>query len=61
MFISIPLDMFLPYPTTSVGSIVLHSLTRDGGQRLAIGNRLYGVTEAGNSRLIKESWNRIFE
>lgn len=61
VFISIPLDMFLPYPTTSVGSIVLHSLTRDGGQRLAIGNRLYGVTEAGNSRLIKESWNRIFE
>lgn len=41
ILLSIPLDWFVPYSTPARSRTVIRPVTRDGGQRLAVGARLY--------------------
>jgi hypothetical protein len=44
ILVSIPLEWGLPFHSTSVFEFPLHSLTRDGGQRLQADDSLYDET-----------------
>ncbi|MEQ9639180.1 MAG: YjbH domain-containing protein [Alphaproteobacteria bacterium] len=60
-FVSVPFELFLPQSTTSRGSFAFRPLTRDGGQMLGIGPRLYYVTQRGNKNAIFDTWDQFLD
>jgi hypothetical protein len=59
LFLTIPLDWALPYPTRSELSTTIRPLTRDGGQRLDVSNRLYPIVrdqDAGGLHRTRDSF-----
>lgn len=60
-FISVPFDLFSTRSSTVNGSFAFRPLTKDGGQRLAIGPRLYDITSGGSLDSIARDWGRILD
>ncbi len=52
IYINIPLEWLLPFFTQSSYSLALRPLTRDGGQRVAGDDSLYGLTESTSENTI---------
>lgn len=47
LFFRVPLNLLLPYSTRESAGTIFRPLTGDGGQMLAVGPKLYEVTEEG--------------
>ncbi len=60
-FFSIPYDLFLPKSTRSTGGLGFRPLTSDGGQMLAVGPRLYGVTGERSLGYIARDWSTLLD
>ena len=61
IFLTIPFNWFLPYESRSEFSTVLRPLTRDGGQRLVISNRLYPIVEDMDRAGLRDTWGSFWE
>ena len=59
--LEIPIGWALGTPSQSSVKTSLKSLTRDGGQRLSIENRLYGTIRDSHTRKISGAWGRIWQ
>lgn len=61
IYVSIPLEVLLTNSSRRVGTFSFRPLTRDGGQMLGSGKRLYGIVEEGNIDNIAQDWNRFLD
>ena len=61
LFLTIPFNWFAPFETRGRYPILLRPLTRDGGQRLDVGNRLWGVAESADEPHIRSGWEDFWE
>ena len=61
IFLTIPFNWFLPYESRSEFSTVLRPLTRDGGQRLVVSNRLYPIVEDMDRAGLRDNWGSFWE
>ncbi|MDH3669182.1 MAG: YjbH domain-containing protein [Paracoccaceae bacterium] len=61
LFLTIPFNWFLPYESRSEFSTVLRPLTRDGGQRLNVANRLYPLVEDQDRSGLRATWRDFWE
>jgi hypothetical protein len=61
IFLTIPFNWFLPYESRSQFSTVLRPLTRDGGQRLVISNRLYPIVEDMDRAGLRDNWGSFWK
>ena len=59
--LTIPLDWALPFETGSVYSTTIRPLTRDGGQRLNISNRLHDVVDSQDRGALREDWSLFWK
>lgn len=60
-YISIPLELLLTRRTQQTGNFLFRPLTRDGGQKLAIGPRLFDFFENRNRADFEREWSRMFD
>ncbi len=60
-FMTFPFDMFLPSSSRRRGVFAFRPLTRDGGQRVIVPDRLYLLTEEGNLGHVGRGWHRLLE
>ncbi len=60
-YISIPLELLLTRRTQQTGNFLFRPLTRDGGQKLAIGPRLNDFFENRNRADFEREWSRMFD
>lgn len=60
-FISVPLDLFFIKSKRRFSNFSFRPLTRDGGQKLVVGKRLFGATYAGGYNAIARDWNSFLE
>lgn len=58
-FIVIPFELFLTRSSAATGVFAFRPLTRDGGQRLSLANRLYDLTAQGNLGSIGRGWAEV--
>ena len=61
IFTSIPFHVFLPISTTAHGNFGFRPLTRDGGQRLAVGGRLYDVSNNATLDAVVHKWDTLLD
>ncbi|MHA1529610.1 MAG: YjbH domain-containing protein, partial [Alphaproteobacteria bacterium] len=61
IFLTIPFNWFLPYESRSQFSMVLRPLTRDGGQRVSVPNRLYGIVKDMDRAGLRDTWGSFWE
>ncbi|MEM9736471.1 MAG: YjbH domain-containing protein, partial [Pseudomonadota bacterium] len=61
LFLTIPLNWALPYESRSEFSTVLRPLTRDGGARLVVENRLYPLVEDFDRQALRADWGSFWE
>ena len=61
IFLTIPFNWFLPYESRSEFATMLRPLTRDGGQRLAVSNRLYPIVEDMDRAGLRDNWGSFWE
>ncbi|HSF96880.1 MAG TPA: YjbH domain-containing protein [Thermohalobaculum sp.] len=61
LFLTIPFNWFLPYESKSEFSTVLRPLTRDGGQRVVVENRLYPMVEDMDRAGLRDTWQGFWE
>jgi hypothetical protein len=61
LFLTIPFNWFLPYESRSEFSTLLRPLSRDGGQRLVIANRLYPMVEDMDRAGLRDTWGSFWE
>jgi len=61
LFLTIPFNWFLPYESRSEFSTLLRPLSRDGGQRLVIDNRLYPMVEDMDRAGLRDNWESFWE
>ena len=61
LFLTIPFNWGLPYQSREEYSTVLRPLTRDGGQRLIVSNRLYPVVEDQDRGGFRDTWEDFWE
>jgi hypothetical protein len=59
--VSLPYDLFFPTSSRSSGTFAFRPLTRDGGQRLLVAKKLYGLTADGDVGLIVQDWDRFLD
>lgn len=60
-YISLPLDLLLPVSGRQRATALFRPLTRDGGQRLSIGPRLFDLTDDTSDLALRRDWGRIFD
>jgi hypothetical protein len=60
-FITVPFDLFSSKSSQEHGAFGFAPLTKDGGQRLYIGPRLYDVVGGGNLSGVARDWNRFLD
>jgi hypothetical protein len=60
-FVTIPFELFLPQSTRRGTAFAFRPLTRDGGQMLAIGPKLYGVVNEGSPNNVIDNWHRFLD
>ena len=61
IFLTVPFNWFLPYESRSEFSTVLRPLTRDGGQRLEVENRLHPIVEDMDRAGLRDNWGSFWE
>ncbi len=61
IYISIPMDMISLYSSRSSLGMGWRPLTRDGGQRLSIGKRLYPIVADSNPDKFMRDWGEVLE
>ena len=61
LYLTIPFNWVVPFETRGRFPIVLRPLTRDGGQRLEVSNRLWGVVEGADQPHIRSGWEDFWE
>jgi hypothetical protein len=61
LFLTVPFNWFLPYESRSEFSTVLRPLTRDGGQRVEVSNRLYPMVEDMDQAGLRDTWGSFWE
>ncbi|MEM7506169.1 MAG: YjbH domain-containing protein [Pseudomonadota bacterium] len=61
LFLTIPLNWALPIETRSEFSTVLRPLTRDGGARLKVANRLYPLVRDFDRQHLRANWGSFWE
>lgn len=61
LYFSMPLDLFTVTSTRTTLSDGWRPVTRDGGQRLGIGKRLYGLTSSDNLGALERDWDRVLD
>ncbi len=61
ILLTIPFDWLLPYESRSEYSVVLGSLTKDGGQRLLVSNRLYPTVRDMDADGLRRSWQDFWK
>lgn len=61
IFLTIPFNWFLPYESRSEFSTVLRPLTRDGGQRVNVANRLYPIVEDMDRAGLRDTWGSFWK
>ena len=59
--VTIPLGWALPLETRSRYTMQISPLTRDGGQRLNVANRLYGVVAQSDRAALREDWSAFWK
>lgn len=59
--LTIPFGWGLPYETRSQISTTLKPLTRDGGQRLIVENRLYDSVREGDAQGLRDDWSAFWK
>ncbi|MCA8882438.1 MAG: YjbH domain-containing protein [Rhodobacteraceae bacterium] len=57
---TIPIDWIIGRPTRVTQDFVVRPLTRDGGARLEVPGRLYGVVEDGRRVRLEDQWGRFW-
>lgn len=60
-FISLPMDMVSLYSSRGSFGLSWRPLTRDGGQRLIVGNRLYPIVSDSNPSRTLADWSSILD
>ncbi|MEM7211197.1 MAG: YjbH domain-containing protein [Pseudomonadota bacterium] len=61
LFLTIPFNYVLPYDSRQDLDIVLRPLTRDGGARLSVANRLYPLLEDNDQGGYRATWGEFWE
>ena len=61
IFISIPFDLFLMKSTTAQARFGFRPLTRDGGQMVHVGTRLYDLMGDANRDRVVHDWHRFLD
>lgn len=61
IYLTIPFNWVLPYESRSQFSTVIRPLTRDGGQRLSVSNRLYGVVQDHDQGGYHGTWSSFWQ
>ena len=61
IFITIPFNWMLPFESRSEYSAIIRPLTRDGGQRLQVANRLYPLVEDMDRGGLRTGWGSFWE
>lgn len=61
IYFSIPMDMISLYSSRSSLSLSWRPLTRDGGQRLSIGKRLYSIVADSNPDKLMRDWGEVLD
>ncbi|HSG98853.1 MAG TPA: YjbH domain-containing protein, partial [candidate division Zixibacteria bacterium] len=59
--LTIPFNWMLPLESRSAYRTVLRPLTRDGGQRLQVSNRLYPIVEDMDRGGLRTNWENFWE
>ncbi len=61
LFLTIPFNWIAPFETRGRYPLLIRPLTRDGGQRLDVSNRLWGVVESADERHLRDGWEDFWE
>ena len=61
LFLTIPFNWITPFDTRQTVSTTLRPLTRDGGQRLNVSNRLYDTVEDNDVGGYRATWKDFWE
>ncbi len=61
IFLTIPFNWGLPYESRAEYSTVLRPLTRDGGQRVGVGGRLYPLVEDQDVGFYRQTWDDFWQ
>ena len=61
IFMNVPLELFLATSIQSYGNWAWRPLSRDGGQRLYMKNRLYGMLRQANIDAIMHDWDQFLD
>lgn len=61
LFLTIPFNWLAPFDTRGTFPVVIRPLTRDGGQRLYISNRLWGIAEGADRPHLRAGWESFWE
>lgn len=61
LFVTIPLNWALPLETRTEFTSVLRPLTRDGGARLEVANRLYPIVQDQDRSGLRADWGSFWE
>ena len=60
LLFTIPLDNFVGTPTGRNFNSIIQPLTRDGGARVKVDGRLYGVVNNHHNKALKDSWGKFW-
>jgi hypothetical protein len=60
-YIRIPFDLFLTKSTTQKGTFAFRPITRDGGARLGMESRLYGIVTSANANRLVHHWDKFLD
>jgi hypothetical protein len=58
--VSIPIDWFFGTPTRTVSDNTIRSLSRDGGAKLDVEGRLYGIVRDAHRPELEQRWGRFW-
>ena len=61
IYVSLPLDRFVTYPTKDYASFVWRPLTRDGGQKLHGATRLFDLTQEATPKALADGWSEMLD
>lgn len=61
LFLTIPFNWIVPFETRSTYPLLIKPLTRDGGQRLEVSNRLWNIVEGADEPHLRSGWEDFWE
>lgn len=61
LLVTVPVDWLIGVPTREIRSTRLQSLTRDGGQRVDLGDGLYSMIRDAHEKDLDDSWGRFWK